>query len=83
MTIHRAIRNLIGATLAGAFAVSLATPALAGAPLTEADAMNLAVDAYLYFYPAVTIDVTWRQLIYGPMQSALTGEWNPPAITKQ
>jgi|HubBroStandDraft_6_1064221.scaffolds.fasta_scaffold224183_2 hypothetical protein len=37
MTIHRAIRNLIEATLAGAFAMSLATPALAGAPLTEAD----------------------------------------------
>src|ERR1700730_9280962 len=62
MTIHRTIRNLFGATLDGAFAMSLATPALAGAPLTEAEASNLAVDAYLYFYPAVTIDVTRRQL---------------------
>ena len=62
MTTHRTVRKLIGATLAAAFVAGLATPALAGAPLTEAEATNLAVDAYLYFYPAVTIDVTRRQL---------------------
>ena len=62
-TYRRTLCNQIGATLAAAFVAGLATPAFAGAPLTEAEATNLAVDAYLYFYPAVTIDVTRRQLI--------------------
>ncbi len=35
----------------------------AAAAVTEADARSIALDAYLYFYPLVTMDLTRRQLI--------------------
>ena len=38
--------------------------AQAGPPaITEAEASVIAVDAYLYFYPLVTMDLTRKQLI--------------------
>jgi hypothetical protein len=50
-------RLLSAAMLAGLSAVS----AQAQAPITEQQAHAIAVDAYLYFYPLVTMDVTRRQ----------------------
>jgi hypothetical protein len=59
--------------IAGAFA-----PAVAAGSVTEEEAHAIGVDAYLYFYPIVTMDVTRKQLtnqkpspggIGGPMNS--------------
>jgi hypothetical protein len=37
-------------------------PALAAGPITEQDAHSIGVDAYLYFYPLVTMDLSRKQL---------------------
>jgi hypothetical protein len=48
-------------------------PASAGAqaPIGEQEAHAIAVDAYLYFYPLVTMDLTRRQMTNGPAGSQL------------
>jgi hypothetical protein len=53
--------NLPGLFCAGTIAV-LAAPTAAGAqtPITEQEIHAIGVDAYLYFYPLVTMDVTRR-----------------------
>jgi hypothetical protein len=52
------------ATLAAVVGVSLLTalapPAKAQSSITEQEAHAIGVDAYLYFYPLVTIDITRR-----------------------
>ena len=45
---------LIAATLAPAMAAT--------GPVTEEEAHAIGVDAYIYFYPIVTMDVTRKQL---------------------
>ncbi len=42
------------------------TPSSKGAPLTEGQAHAIAVDAYIYFYSLVTMDVTRKQTINLP-----------------
>jgi hypothetical protein len=69
--------RLIG--LAVGFLAAACAPATAATgPVTEEEAHSIAVDAYLYFYPIVTMDVTRKQLtnqkpspggIGGPMNS--------------
>ena len=44
--------------------LSLAAQAQSG--ITEQEAQSIAVDAYIYFYPLVTMDVTRKQLTNSP-----------------
>src|SRR5690349_14577895 len=48
--------------LCGALLAPVAIAQTASQAITEQDAHAIAVDAYLYFYPLVTMDVTRKQL---------------------
>jgi hypothetical protein len=63
----------------------------AQSPITEQEAQAIAVDAYVYFYPLVTMDVTRKQLTNhapgqvvfgGPMNMFVNVEAFPPADFK-
>src|SRR5437868_14578648 len=79
-------------TLSLLLGLSLASIAEAEGPaaLTEQEARSIATDAYLYFYPLVTIDVTRKQLTNteagkgfgGPMNSFVNIKAYPTADMK-
>lgn len=50
----------------GATAAQLPTAAAQTAPISEQEAHAIAVNAYLYFYPLVTMDLTRRQMTNAP-----------------
>jgi len=63
----------------------------AAPPISEQEAQSIAVDAYIYFYPLVTMDVTRKQLtnvkpgptsIGGPMNQFINIPEFPPANMK-
>src|ERR1700680_1966322 len=57
-------RNILARfAIAGSLAMFAApTGAAAQTSITEQEAQSIAVDAYIYFYPLVTMDVTRKQL---------------------
>jgi hypothetical protein len=48
--------------LVGAALITTATAQTTSAPITEQQAQAIAIDAYVYFYPLVTMDLTRKQL---------------------
>ena len=91
MFFNRAFQALATAILAMAFLSSDFTASVrAAGTLTEEEARATAVDAYLYFYPIVTMEITRRQLtneepgkgIGGPMNSFANIPEYPTAAMK-
>jgi hypothetical protein len=83
-------QNLLAAALVGALAFTTTT-ARADEPITPEAAHAIAVDAYLYFYPLVTIDITRKQSTNvkpgeefgkGPMNMFVNVPAYPPADLK-
>jgi hypothetical protein len=56
------MRTLAAAALTAALAIVLPATARAVEPVSEQEAHAIGVDAYVYFYPLVTMDVTRKQL---------------------
>lgn len=76
---RRTLFNTLLATVAFLAAVSQSPTARAQA-ISEQDAHAIGVNAYLYFYSPITMDVTRRQLInYEPGQSPIGGPMNSVA----
>jgi len=79
-------------TIAGLLlATVLTAPGVASASLSEQEANEIGVNAYLYFYPLVTMDITRRQMTniesgkkpgYGPMNEFSNVREYPPANMK-
>lgn len=71
-------RSSLLAAIAITAAAQLTRPAMAQSPaLSEQDARAIATDAYIYFYPLVTMDVTRRQLTNTePTQGGIGGPAN-------
>jgi hypothetical protein len=56
-------RRTLAALLGAGLLAALATPGEAQSAITEQEAHAIGVDAYLYFYPLVTMDITRRVAI--------------------
>jgi hypothetical protein len=93
MTPHHtaATRCLFSASIVATLAFFAATSLRAAEPITEQEAHAIAVDAYVYLYPLVTMDITRRQftniepgkeLGKGPMNTFSNVPEYPPADFK-
>ena len=88
---HKQARRLLLA-LAFVWLATLAGPTQAQDEISEQEANQIAVEAYIYFYPLVTMDLTRRQLTNieagkmfgrGPMNTFTHMRTFPPANTKE
>ena len=60
--LHKKMTGLLGlAMVLGLTSFASAQGMAPAAPITEAEAQAIAVDAYVYFYPLITMDVTRKQ----------------------
>ena len=63
MTVTRTLARFIGLALVGAALTGApTTPVRAAETISEQDAHAIGVQAYFYFYPLVTMDLTRKQL---------------------
>ena len=86
------LRSLRQASFAGFSAITfLSSGVAAPAPISEQEAHAIAVDAYIYFYSLVTMDITrkqftnieaGRELGKGPMNMFVSIPQYPPADFK-
>lgn len=68
---------LLSISLLAAVAATPPTRAQNSTPaITEAEAHAIAVEAYLYFYPLVTMDLTRKQLVNSPPGKGIGGPMN-------
>jgi hypothetical protein len=82
--------GLAAALAAGIAGPAAVLPAAAASAVTPDEAHAIAVDAYVYFYPLITMDVTRLQLTNSPEGSGIGGPMNaftnlrefPPADMK-
>ncbi|NIX77184.1 DUF1254 domain-containing protein [Microvirga terricola] len=82
-------RSLHASSIAAALALTTLTPALADDPISVTEAQAIGVEAYLYLYPLVTMDLTRKQLtnvepgkgdaLGGPMNAFTNVPTFPPA----
>ena len=88
MTMSSSFSTLAAMTALGAAAILV--PAARGQTITEQDAHDIGVNAYLYFYPPVSMDLTRKQLVNTPPGTGIGGPMNtfvnvptfPPADLK-
>jgi hypothetical protein len=64
------LRLPLGSVLGLLFSLVLAPSYAQSAPISEEAAHSIAVDAYIYFYPLLTMDVTRKQLTNGELVPA-------------
>src|SRR5580700_5175928 len=84
-------RTAIGLILGLSLCPVLSLAAQAQSTITEQEAQSIAADAYIYFYPLVTMDVTRKQLtnvepgkgIGAPMNMLFSVPTFPPADMRQ
>src|SRR5579862_2716457 len=68
------LTGLLGIAMAG---VAAASPAYAQTAITEQEAHAIGVDAYLYFYPLISMDITRKQSTnIEPGKDAIKGPMN-------
>jgi len=85
------MKNILSKMLGFLLVTVLTVPSIANAALSEQEAKEIGVNAYLYFYPLVTMDVTRKQMTniesgkkpgYGPMNEFSHVREYPPADMK-
>ena len=85
------MKKIVSIMLGYLLAATLTVPGISNAALSAQEAEEIGVNAYLYFYPLVTMDVTRRQMTnlesgkkpgYGPMNEFSHVREYPPADMK-
>jgi hypothetical protein len=85
------MKKIVSIMLGFLLAATLTVPGISNAALSAQEAEEIGVNAYLYFYPLVTMDVTRRQMTnlesgkkpgYGPMNEFSHVREYPPADMK-
>jgi hypothetical protein len=85
------MKRALAAMLGVSFVAALAIPAEAQTAITEQEAQAIGVDAYLYFYPLILMDLTRKQstnvepgkeIAKGPMNMFVSVPAYPPADLK-
>ena len=71
------LKRILPLTLSVCLGAAAAPAALAQAPITEQEAHAIAVDAYVYFYPLLSMDITRKQFTnVGPGKEMAKGPMN-------
>jgi len=91
-TTHAAVKHaFLVAAFGACLLIAFAAPAMAQPKISEQEARAIGVDAYLYFYPLISMDVTRKQstnieagkeIAKGPMDMFVSVPAYPPADVK-